>query len=147
MREAKAEEARRKREEVTELEGESRSPLVRFKGEYCGAVTNRESKVRYGQERVKSEQEPEIVDVIEESATQAISRENEANYVPKAHVVWWRKSWSIRFEDGPHLRTARVRRRLWRAVQPPELPKGQKERKGETDRKKWKSDATKARGT
>ena len=35
-----------------------------------------------------------------------MNRENETIYVPKGHMVWWRKSWSIRFEDGPHLRTA-----------------------------------------
>ena len=69
VREAKVEEARRKREEVTELESESSSLLVRFREDYCEAVWNPECKVRYGQVRVKSEQEPEIVDVIEESAT------------------------------------------------------------------------------
>ena len=53
--------------------------------------------------------------------------------MPKGYMVWWRKSLWIRFEDGPHLRTAWDRRRLWRA-QPPELPKEQNERKGEQDR-------------
>ena len=89
----KAEEARRKREEETELVSESRSSLVRL-----------ESNVRCGQVRVTSEQGLEIADVIQESATQAISGENEANYVPKGHMMWWRRSWWVRFfEDGPHL--------------------------------------------
>ena len=51
-------------------------------------MVNRESEVQYSQVKVKSEQEPEIMDVIEESATRDISRDNEVNNVPKgAHGV------------------------------------------------------------
>ena len=52
---------------------------MRFKGEYCEAVMNRESEVLKSQAKGKSEQEPEIMDAIEESATRDISRENEVN--------------------------------------------------------------------
>ena len=52
---------------------------------------HQEIKVRYGQVRVKSEQKPEIVNLIGESATQAISLENESNYVPKGHTARCRR--------------------------------------------------------
>ena len=77
VREVRAEEARRKREEETELVSDSRSPLVTFKGGYC---------------------------------------ENETTYVPKGHMAGWRNARWIRVDNGPHLQTARGRRRVWRAT-------------------------------
>ena len=44
-------------------------PLGEVQREYCEAVMNRESEVRYGQVRVKSEQELEIADVAKAKQT------------------------------------------------------------------------------
>ena len=36
--------------------------------------------------------------------------------VSNGHMSWWRGSWWIRVDDGPTLRTAKGRRRMWRAA-------------------------------
>ena len=77
---------------------------------------------------VKSQQESAILDVVEELATQG---ENETTYVPKGHMVWWRKSWWIRFENGP-----RNRRRPWRAAT--RAAGRAEDRKEDTERKREK---------
>ena len=38
------------------------------------------------------------------------------NDVSNRHMTWWRNAWWIRVDSGPHLRTARGRRRTWRAA-------------------------------
>ena len=32
------------------------------------------------------------------------------------HMTWWHNAWWVRVNNGPHLRTARDRRRVWRAA-------------------------------
>ena len=32
------------------------------------------------------------------------------------HMTWWRNAWWIRVDNGPHMRSARGRRRTWRAA-------------------------------
>ena len=41
---------------------------------------------------------------------------HEESHVSDRHMTWWRNAWWIRMESGPHLRTARDRRRAWRAA-------------------------------
>ena len=41
---------------------------------------------------------------------------HEENDVSKRHVTWWKNAWWIRMDGGPHMRTARGRRRTWRAA-------------------------------
>ena len=41
---------------------------------------------------------------------------HEENDVSSRHMTWWRNAWWIRVDSGPHLRTARGRRRTWRAA-------------------------------
>ena len=40
---------------------------------------------------------------------------HEENDVSNRHMTWWRDAWWVRMDNGPHLRTARGRRRVWRA--------------------------------
>ena len=40
----------------------------------------------------------------------------EKNHVSNRHMTWWQKSWWVRIDNGPHLRTARGRRHAWRAA-------------------------------
>ena len=40
----------------------------------------------------------------------------EDNDVSNRHMLWWKNSWWFREDNGPHLRTARGRRRTWRAA-------------------------------
>ena len=41
---------------------------------------------------------------------------NEENDVSNRHMTWWRNAWWVRMDSGPHLRTARGRRKVWRAA-------------------------------
>ena len=41
---------------------------------------------------------------------------HEENDVLNRHMTWWKNAWWIRVDSGPHMRTARWRRRIWRAA-------------------------------
>ena len=80
--------------------------------------------------------------VEERKETNSMQQENE---VSNRHMTWWRNAWWIRVNNGPHMRTARGRRRTWRAARraaeqalmttglkrPRVLPKRYRERNGE----------------
>ena len=38
------------------------------------------------------------------------------NDASSRHMTWWKNAWWIRVDSGPLLRTARGRRRIWRAA-------------------------------
>ena len=40
----------------------------------------------------------------------------EESHVSNRHMTWWHNAWWARVNNGPHLRTARDRRRVWRAA-------------------------------
>ena len=76
---------------------------------------------RRGEREVKAQ---EGHDGEEEMATQEKSVEakkemnsmHEENDVSNRHMTWWRDAWWVRMNNGPHLRTARGRRKVWRAA-------------------------------
>ena len=41
---------------------------------------------------------------------------HEESHVSNRHMTWWHNAWWVRVNNGPHLRTARDRRRVWRAA-------------------------------
>ena len=41
---------------------------------------------------------------------------HERSHVSNRHMTWWRNAWWVRVNNGPHLQTARDRRRVWRAA-------------------------------
>ena len=41
---------------------------------------------------------------------------HEESHASDRHMTWWRNAWLIRMDSGPHLGTARDRRRVWRAA-------------------------------
>ena len=41
---------------------------------------------------------------------------HEESDVSNRHMTWWKNAWWIRVDSGPNLRTARSRRRIWRAA-------------------------------
>ena len=51
--------------------------------------------------------------VEEQKETNSMHQEND---VSNRHMAWWRDAWWVRVDNGPHLRTARGRRREWRAA-------------------------------
>ena len=38
------------------------------------------------------------------------------NDVSNRYMTWWKNAWWIRVDSGPHMRTARGRRRIWRGA-------------------------------
>ena len=40
----------------------------------------------------------------------------EESHVSNRHMTWWHNAWWVRVNNGPHLQTARDRRRVWRAA-------------------------------
>ena len=79
---------------------------------------------------------------------------HEENDVSNRHMTWWRNAWWIRVDSGPHMRTARGRRRVWRAARRAaeqardndgvgETQRFAEEAEGETEgRKKWEQETT-----
>ena len=41
---------------------------------------------------------------------------HEECHVSHRHMTWWHNAWWIRVDNGPHMRSARGRRRVWRAA-------------------------------
>ena len=41
---------------------------------------------------------------------------HEESHVSNRHMTWWHNAWWVRVDNGPHLQTARDRRRVWRAA-------------------------------
>ena len=41
---------------------------------------------------------------------------HEESHASNRHMTWWRNAWWVRVDNGPHMRTARGRRRIWRAA-------------------------------
>ena len=41
---------------------------------------------------------------------------HEESHVSNRHMTWWHNAWWVRVNNGPHLQTARDRRRVWRAA-------------------------------
>ena len=51
--------------------------------------------------------------VEEKKETNSVQEEHD---VSNRHMTWWRNIWWIRVDSGPHLQTARGRRRICRAA-------------------------------
>ena len=41
---------------------------------------------------------------------------HDESHVSNRHMTWWQNAWWVRVNNGPHLRTARDRRKVWRAA-------------------------------
>ena len=74
------------------------------------------------EERTEQEREVEAQEGHEgEVKAQGGQQENvnslhEESHVSNRHMIWWRNAWWVRVDNGPHLQTARDRRRVWRAA-------------------------------
>ena len=113
-REAKAQEERKKEVRVQE----ERERVARE----AKAQEEREREVNAHEERRKQEREAEAqeghegeVKAQEEQAEDSNSLQEES-HVSNRHMTWWHNAWWVRVNNGPHLRTARDRRRVWRAA-------------------------------
>ena len=82
-----------------------------------GAQEERREEARKAkaQEGHKGEEEMTKQEECVEAKTQANSM-HDGSHVSNRHMTWWRKAWWIRTDDGASMRSARGRRRVWRAA-------------------------------
>ena len=90
-REVSAHEERREQEREAEAQGEHESDVKAQEG-------------HKGEVKAQEEQGEDANSLHEES------------HVSNRHMTWWRNAWWVRVNNGPHLQTARDRRRVWRAA-------------------------------
>ena len=77
----------------------------------------REAKAQGGHESdVKAQEGHEGEVKAHEEQGEDVNSLHEESHVSNRHMTWWHNAWWVRVDNGPHLRTARDRRRVWRAV-------------------------------
>ena len=114
--ERRAQEAReeqRRAEEAREKETRAQEEQAR---EERKAKEEREEEREV--EAQEGHEEAKEVTTTQEKCVEA-KKENsmhEENDVSNRHMTWWRNAWWIRMDGGPHMQTARGRRRIWRAA-------------------------------
>ena len=108
-----------------EKQGQVKSEQEAQEEEKRGQVkSEQEEQEEEKQGQVKSEQEAreERVDAQGERGRKegemkdANSLQEEESHVSNRHMTWWQNGWWVRVNNGPHVRTARGRRRIWRAA-------------------------------
>ena len=110
--ERRAQEAGEKEVKAQEERNTDRVPGgARKKGERSGGA--REARKRGNGPRLARRRKREARCVEEEE--EETNSMQEENHVSNRHMMWWQRSWWVHIDNGPHLRTARGRRRAWRA--------------------------------
>ena len=71
-----------------------------------------ESEVNAQEERTEQERKVEAQGGQEED----VNSVHDECHVSNRHMTWWHNAWWIRVDNGPHMRSARGRRRTWRAA-------------------------------
>ena len=116
----RAQKALEKRKAQEEQEREAKAQEERKKE--VRVQEEREREVSAHEEQREQEREAEAqeghegeVKAQEEQGEDANSL-HEESHVSNRHMTWWHNAWWVRVNNGPHLRTARDRRRVWRAA-------------------------------
>ena len=99
----------------------------------------REVEAQEGHDR---EEEVATQEKFVEAKKEANSR-HEENDVSNRHMTWWRDTWWVRVDNGPHLRTARGRRRVWRGAT---RPRGKRARQNGSQGEKGRNGSKGQRG-
>ena len=82
----------------------------------------REGRAKAQEERREEERKVQTQEGHETTQGECVEDKKETNSVQEEHDVsnrhmtWWRCTWCFRVDNGPHLRTARDRRKVWRAA-------------------------------
>ena len=105
------EKAQEEQEKEVSAQGERESQVREGKAQ----GERREEREVEAQERHEGEEEMTTQEKCVEAKKEANSM-HEENDVSNRHMTWWRNAWWIRVDNGPHMRTARGRRRTWRAA-------------------------------
>ena len=85
-----------------------------------GKDAQEERKAQEERRRAKAQEEHEGKEEMttQEECVEGKKETNsmQENDVSNRHMTWWKNTWWVRLDNGPHLRTARGRRRTWRAA-------------------------------
>ena len=118
-------------QEVREEEEQKRAEEVREERSGCRKEA-REKEVKAQEERGREEgqvdaqgwqkeEEEELMDAQGGRERREEEKRNENSlhketHVSNRHMTWWQNAWWVRVNNGPHMRTARGRRGIWRAA-------------------------------
>ena len=103
--ERRAHEAREKKDRVQKVQEEERAQEV-------PEFRRSEREVSAQEEQTEQEREVEAQGGQEED----VNSVHDECHVSNRHMTWWHNAWWIRVDNGPHMRSARGRRRTWRAA-------------------------------
>ena len=101
-----ADEAREEKKRANEAREEKR------RAQEAPEPRRSEREVSAQEERTEQEREVEAQGGQEED----VNSVHDECHVTNRHVTWWHNAWWIRVDNGPHMRSARGRRRTWRAA-------------------------------
>ena len=111
--EQRAQEAREEQRRAQEAQDEKRAQDEQER--LAREAKVQEERREQDREAVTQEGHEGEVKAQEEQGEEANSL-HEGSHVSDRHMTWWRNAWWVRVNNGPHLQTARDRRRVWRAA-------------------------------
>ena len=111
--EQRAQEAREEQRRAQEAQDEKRAQEEQER--LAREAKAQEERREQDREAVTQEGHEGEVKAQEEQGEEANSL-HEGSHVSDRHMTWWRNAWWVRVNNGPHLQTARDRRRVWRAA-------------------------------
>ena len=111
--EQRAQEAREEQRRAQEAQDEKRAHDEQER--LAREAKAQEERREQDREAVTQEGHEGEVKAQEEQGEEANSL-HEGSHVSDRHMTWWRNAWWVRVNNGPHLQTARDRRRVWRAA-------------------------------
>ena len=92
--------------------GERKEERRKRREERRGELRRNEREVNAQEERTEQEREVEA----QEGQEEDVNSVRDECHVSNRHMTWWQNAWWIRVDHGPHMRSARGRRRTWRAA-------------------------------
>ena len=140
--ESRAQEAReeeRRAQEAREKEARAQEEQAREEGK--AQEERREERKVEAQEGHDGEEEMTTQENCVETKKEMNSMYEESD-VSNRHMTWWRNAWWVRMDNGPHLRTARGRRRVWRAATRAAREARETEQVAGGEREKWEQGTT-----
>ena len=114
-REAREEEEQRRAREAREEEEQRRARKAREEEKRAHEAREEKRAQETREERRAQEERKNGVKAQDEREEDANSLREES-HVSNRHMTWWQNAWWVRVNNGPHLRTARDRRKVWRAA-------------------------------
>ena len=146
--ERRAQEAREEERRAQEVHEEQRRAEKALEKRKAQEEQEREAEVQGEHESdVKAQEGHEGEVKAQEEQGEDANSLHEESHVLNRHMTWWRNAWWVRVNNGPHLQTARDRRRVWlaatraaremRATQETQCESGERKREtGKMERKR-----------